>query len=63
MSDDAGAWADPEWRERELARITGAADAIIAKREEYLRAVLDDYDRRRAHWWGRTLLWLLRKTT
>lgn len=26
------------------------------------RAVAD-YDRRRSHWWGRLLLWLLRKTT
>lgn len=30
---------------------------------EILQLVVDDYDRRREHWWGRLLLWLLRKTT
>lgn len=33
------------------------------RREEILRQVVADYDRRRSHWWGRLLLWLLRKTT
>jgi len=28
-----------------------------------LHQVAADYDRRRQHWWGRFLLWLLRKTT
>jgi hypothetical protein len=31
--------------------------------DEFLAQVLADYDRRRIHWWGRFLLWLLRKTT
>ena len=31
--------------------------------KEVLRRVVADYDRRREHWWGRFLLWLLRKTT
>ena len=33
------------------------------ERERVLRLVVEDYDRRREHWWGRCLLWLLRKTT
>jgi hypothetical protein len=33
------------------------------ERDIILRKVVEDYDRRRAHWWGRLLLWLLRKTT
>lgn len=33
------------------------------EREEILRRVVEDYDRRRRHWWGRLLLWLLRHTT
>lgn len=36
---------------------------IDVQREEFLRQALADYDRRRKHWWGRFLLWLLRKTT
>jgi hypothetical protein len=30
---------------------------------ELHQQILADYDRRRSHWWGRFLLWLLRKTT
>ncbi len=30
---------------------------------QILREIVDDYDRRRKHWWGRLLLWILRKTT
>ena len=37
--------------------------ATDSEREEILRQIVEDYDRRRAHWWGRFLLWLLRKTT
>ena len=33
------------------------------EREEILRLILADFDDRRKHWWGRFLLWLLRKTT
>jgi hypothetical protein len=33
------------------------------EREQVLLDVLADYDRRRSHWWGRFLLFLLRKTT
>jgi len=33
------------------------------RREQILRQVVEDYDRRRERWWGRFLLWLLRKTT
>jgi hypothetical protein len=31
--------------------------------EQVLRAAVEDYDRRRKHWWGRLLFWLLRHTT
>jgi hypothetical protein len=31
--------------------------------EQILRPAVEDYDRRRSHWWGRFLLWLLRQTT
>ena len=31
--------------------------------ENVLHLVASDYDRRRQGWWGRFLLWLLRKTT
>jgi len=30
---------------------------------DLLTRAIADYDRRRTHWWGRLLLWLLRKTT
>jgi len=33
------------------------------QREEILRLVVEDYDRRMESRWGRFLLWLLRKTT
>lgn len=36
---------------------------VDVEREAILKAALEDYDRRREHWWGRFLLWLLRKTT
>jgi len=36
---------------------------VDVEREQLLREVLADYDRRRSGWWGRFLLWLLRKTT
>jgi len=35
----------------------------IPAERELLNLVIEDYDRRREHWWGRFLLWLLRKTT
>ena len=35
----------------------------LIDRDELLRRALADYDRRRKHWWGRCLLWLLRHTT
>ena len=31
--------------------------------QEIVDMVQADFDRRRAGWWGRFLLWLLRKTT
>lgn len=31
--------------------------------QEKLTLIVEDYDRRREHWWGRMLMWLLRKTT
>lgn len=37
-------------------------DELHELRELHLRLV-EDYDRRRDHWWGRLLLWLLNKTT
>lgn len=30
---------------------------------DLLNEVLADYERRRAHWWGRFLFWMLRRTT
>lgn len=33
------------------------------ERQEILEDVVNDYERRRASWWGRFLLWLLKKTT
>lgn len=35
----------------------------LTPEQEILRRAIEDYDRRREHWWGRFLLWLLRKTT
>jgi hypothetical protein len=35
----------------------------LTPEREILHLVVEDYDRRREHWWGRFLLWLLRKTT
>jgi hypothetical protein len=35
----------------------------LTPEREILTKVVEDYDRRREHWWGRFLLWLLRKTT
>lgn len=39
------------------------ADIEESPEREILAKVVEDYDRRREHWWGRLLLWLLRKTT
>lgn len=36
---------------------------IHGEREQTLQLVVSDFDRRREHWWGRFLLWALRKTT
>jgi len=33
------------------------------EQELVLAQIVADYDRRRSKWWGRFLLWLLRKTT
>ena len=44
-----------------VTRMEKAAEEQLAR--QTLRLVVDDYDARREHWWGRFLLWLLRKTT
>lgn len=46
---------DPHW--------TGEPAGPEADLERVVAEVVADYDRRRSHWWGRFLLWLLRKTT
>jgi hypothetical protein len=38
-------------------------EARQRRRDELMAQIVADYDRRREHWWGRFLLWLLRKTT
>jgi len=35
----------------------------VHRERAILQLIVDDYDRRREGWWGRFLLWLLRKTT
>lgn len=35
----------------------------LVMRSVLLDRLETDYQRRRSHWWGRLLLWLLRKTT
>lgn len=81
MSDEAGAWGDPEWRRREIERLsermneppeTGPRFWTLAEQGRIMLALRQHERgtelhrqilRERAHWWGRCLLWLLRKTT
>ena len=37
--------------------------AHVHRERALLQLIVNDYDRRREHWWGRFLLWLLKKTT
>jgi phage terminase large subunit GpA-like protein len=53
------------WRRDFPLTICSKCEGRLAdsNRDEILAKVVADYDRRRQHWWGRFLLWLLRKTT